>query len=178
MQTHGTSHPVSIHREHLLSTCCVWGLETQHIPLSGEAQAEMGCAAESWRTREASPQLVVCMLSLGDQWGQQGGGQGGGDQAEGAILAQERGGEGEKRTVGREEAGQVWCSMVGQGDLPRRGVQSMKRSQTALITPGAGVRTRFMGHGFTGQSPARHCKCGCTSLDRKLSIHSSSGPRR
>lgn len=42
MQTHGTSHPVSIHREHLLSTCCIWGLETRHTPLPGEAQAEMG----------------------------------------------------------------------------------------------------------------------------------------
>ena len=44
-------------------------------------------------------------------------------QAEGATLAQERGGGGEKRTVGREGG---WASVVwhgGSGDLPRRAMQ-------------------------------------------------------
>lgn len=53
-------------------------------------------------------------------------------QAEGAILAQERevGREGkENGEGGRREAGQVWCGMVGSGDLPEKRRASMKRSE-------------------------------------------------
>lgn len=112
-------------------------------PLSpGRHRLRWGMCCRSWRTREAFPQLVVCMLSLEDQWGQPGGRQGRGDpgrrghtsSGEGVGRGKENSGEGGR--LGK--CGVAW-RIWGPA---KKGNASMKRSQTALITPGAGVRSQ------------------------------------
>lgn len=74
---------------------------------------------------------------------------------------------------GGREGGQGWCGMAGLGTC-QEGCCKYERITDSTDYPwGWSQDPRFM-----GQLPAEHSKCGCTSLDRKQSIQSSSTPRR